>query len=64
MKYVPKNQQSTIQDLLYPRPRIPMNFYHHKQNLLLIKETQEKNRQLHEEIDNYVESTLYNNILL
>ena len=54
MKYVPRNQMSTIQDLNYPRPQIPMTLFHHKQNLLLIKETQEKNKKLQEEREKYV----------
>jgi hypothetical protein len=55
MTYVPKNQISTIQEIIYPQRQIPMTFLHHKQNLQHIKDTQDKNRLLNEEKENYIE---------
>lgn len=59
MTYVPKNQISTIQDIIYPQRQIPMTFLHHKQNLQHIKDTQDKNRLLIEEKENIIER-IYN----
>ena len=59
MNYVPKQQESTIQNILYPIREIPMTFQHHKQNLQFIKHTQQKNKLLTEEKESYIERNIY-----
>lgn len=59
MNYVSKSQVSTIQDIIYPRPAIPMTFPHHKQNLKLIKEYEQRNRQIQEEKEAYVPRNIF-----
>ena len=40
--YIPRNQRSTIQNLLYPKLPNNMDFIHHKEYLLQLKKIQKK----------------------
>ena len=40
--YYPKSQQSTIQDLLYPKQLKKMNFSQHKRNMDFLKYVEKK----------------------
>ncbi len=53
--YIPRNQRSTIQNLLYPKLPNNMDFIHHKEYLLQLKKIQKKNKEKEEELKKEME---------
>lgn len=54
MSYCPKHLVSTVQDIIYPKPLIPMTFMHHKLNLKRIKDKQIENKLIQESKKNEI----------